>query len=97
MYITQETDYAIRIVYCLAKSGVRRDARSISEEMCVSLRFALKILGKLAQGGLVSSFKGNRGGYELARFFQPIPERMPFSYEVKNDTCNKEDSQQNKE
>ena len=67
MYITQETDYAIRIVYCLAKSGARRDARSISEEMCVSLRFALKILGKLAQGGLVSSFKGNRGGYELAR------------------------------
>ncbi len=67
MYITQETDYAIRIVYCLAKSGARRDARSISEEMCISLRFALKILGKLAQGGLVSSFKGNRGGYELAR------------------------------
>ena len=60
MYITQETDYAIRIVYCLAKSGARRDARSISEEMCISLRFALKILGKLAQGGLVSSFKGNR-------------------------------------
>ena len=45
MYITQETDYAIRIVYCLAKSGARRDARSISEEMCISLRFALKILG----------------------------------------------------
>ena len=65
MYITQETDYAIRIVYCLAKSGVRRDARSISEEMCISLRFALKILGKLAQGGLVSSFKGNRAGFRL--------------------------------
>lgn len=32
-----------------------------------------------------------------APLFQPIPERMPFSYEVKNDTCNKEDSQQNKE
>ena len=72
MYITQETDYAIRIVYCLAKSGVRRDARSISEEMCISLRFALKILGKLAQGGLVSSFKGNRGGYELARSAKDI-------------------------
>ena len=72
MYITQETDYAIRIVYCLAKSGARRDARSISEEMCISLRFALKILGKLAQGGLVSSFKGNRGGYELARSAKDI-------------------------
>ena len=45
MYLTQETDYAIRIVYCLAKRGVRRDARSISEEMCVSLRYALNILG----------------------------------------------------
>ena len=72
MYITQETDYAIRIVYCLAKSGARRDARSISEEMCISLRFALKILGKLAQGGLVSSFKGYRGGYELARSAKDI-------------------------
>ena len=67
MHITQESDYAVRIVYCLAKSGVRMDARSISEQMCVSLRFALKILGKLAQNGVVASFKGNRGGYELAR------------------------------
>lgn len=67
MHITQETDYAIRIVYCLAKSGGRRDARSISEEMCVTLRFSLKILGKLVAGGIVNSHKGNRGGYELAK------------------------------
>ena len=67
MHITQESDYAVRIVYCLAKCGRRRDARSISEEMCVTLRFALKILGKLASAGVVLSFKGNRGGYELAR------------------------------
>ena len=67
MHITQESDYAVRIVYCLAKNGVRMDARSISEQMSVSLRFALKILGKLAQNGVVASFKGNRGGYELAR------------------------------
>lgn len=67
MHITQESDYAVRIVYCLAKNGKRMDARSISEEMSVSLRFALKILGKLAQNGVVASFKGNRGGYELAR------------------------------
>lgn len=67
MHITQESDYAIRIVYCLAGSPVRRDARSISEEISVSLRFSLKILGKLVQSGIVTSFKGNRGGYELAR------------------------------
>ncbi len=52
MHITQESDYAMRIVYCLAKCGGRRDARSISEEMCVTLRFSLKILGKLVAAGL---------------------------------------------
>lgn len=67
MYITQETDYAVRILYCLAKGSCRKDARSISEEMNVTLRFALKILGKLSAAELVNSFKGNRGGYELAR------------------------------
>lgn len=67
MHITQESDYAVRIVYCLAKCGTRRDARTISEEMCVTLRFSLKILGKLVGSGLVKSYKGNCGGYELAR------------------------------
>ena len=86
MHITQESDYAIRIVYCLAKSSARRDARGISEEINVSLRFSLKILGKLVQSGIVTSFKGNRGGYELARpasdrgggrgvLLLPLPER----------------------
>ena len=42
MHITQESDYAVRIVYCLAKCGTRRDARGISEEMCVTLRFSLR-------------------------------------------------------
>lgn len=67
MYITQEADYAVRIVHCLAKDKGRRDARSISEEVCVTLRFSLKILGKLGAAGIVRSYKGNRGGYELAR------------------------------
>ena len=67
MYITQEVDYAMRIVRCLAKSEVRRDARSISEAVDVTLRFSLKILGKLSAAGIVKSFKGNKGGYELAR------------------------------
>ncbi len=67
MHITQETDYAIRIVYCLANTPGRKDARSISEEMGVTLRFSLKILHKLVQNGIVKSYKGSKGGYELAR------------------------------
>lgn len=67
MYITQESDYAVRIIYCLARNNVRMDARTIGGEMGVSLRFALKILGKLSSSGLAKSFKGNKGGYELGR------------------------------
>ncbi len=67
MHMTQEADYAVRIVYCLAREKERRDAKYISEKIGVSLRFSLKILGKLAASGIVRSFKGQRGGYELAR------------------------------
>lgn len=67
MHITQETDYAVRIVYCLSNTDGRKDARSISEEMGVTLRFSLKILHKLVQSGIVKSYKGTKGGYELAR------------------------------
>ena len=67
MHITQESDYAIRIILCLAQHQCRMDARTISEEMKVSLRFALKILGKLVSSNIAVSYKGNRGGYELAR------------------------------
>lgn len=67
MHITQEADYAVRIVYCLAKQQSRMDARTISEAMAVTPRFSLKILHKLACAGVVKSYKGARGGYELAR------------------------------
>ena len=67
MHITRETDYAIRIVYCLANTQGRKDAGTISEEMGVTLRFSLKILHKLVKSGLVKSYKGAKGGYELSR------------------------------
>lgn len=66
MYFTQETDYAMRILFCLAQHERRMDAASIGAEMQVTLRFALKILGKLSAAGLVNSYKGVKGGYELA-------------------------------
>ena len=67
MHITLESDYAVRIVYCLALSGCRMDAKRIAEETGVTLRFSLKILRKLVAGGLITSYKGTKGGYELAR------------------------------
>ena len=65
MRITHEADYAVRIVYVLASEGKMLPAREISEKSGVTLRFALKILRKLASDGIVASYKGSAGGYEL--------------------------------
>lgn len=71
MHITLETDYAVRIVNTLAKEREqgekkRLDAGTISGRTDVPPRFALKILRKLVSGGIVKSYKGVYGGYELA-------------------------------
>ena len=80
MHITLETDYAIRIINTLVKAkqeqpskegkgaAARRcclDAGTISQRTDVPQRFALKILHKLVSGGIVRSYKGVYGGYEL--------------------------------
>lgn len=67
MHITLESDYAVRIVACLANEGKRLDAKLISEKTCVTLRFSLKILRKLVSSNIVKSFKGTFGGYELEK------------------------------
>lgn len=65
MKITMETDYAVRIVYCLACSGGVMDAKEICGEVGVTFRFALKILRKLCMHGIAKSFRGVNGGYSL--------------------------------
>ena len=67
MHITLETDYAVRITGCLAAEKARLDAKMIAEKTGVTLRFSLKILRKLVAGGIVKSYKGAQGGYELAK------------------------------
>ena len=67
MHITLEADYAARMVYYLAKNGKRMDAKTLSEISGVTLRFSLKILRKLVAGGIIKSYKGVQGGYELAK------------------------------
>ncbi len=65
MKITMETDYAVRIVYCLARNGGIMDAKEICSEVGVTFRFALKILRKLCIGGIAKSYRGVNGGYSL--------------------------------
>lgn len=67
MRITLEADYAVRIIDCLARDGKRLDAATIAGRTKVTQRFCLKILRKLVAAGIVRSFKGVQGGYELNR------------------------------
>ena len=67
MRITQESDYALRIVTALALENGTVDAGTLSAETSVTPRFALKILHKLVHSGIVSSSKGANGGYRLSR------------------------------
>lgn len=67
MYITLESDYAVRIVSCLCKKGNKMDAKTIAEQTDVTLRFALKILRKLVAASIICSYKGAQGGYKIAK------------------------------
>ena len=66
MRITQEADYAIRICIVLDSKREKMGAAAISEIACIPQKFALKILRKLNEQGIVKSYKGAYGGYELA-------------------------------
>lgn len=72
MHITLETDYAVRIVDCLGRAQTRMGAQAIADDTGVTLRFALKILRKLVASGILVSFKGASGGYEMNRELEDI-------------------------
>ena len=72
MRITQESDYALRIVTAIAESDGVVDAGTLSEKTLVTQRFTLKILHKLVVGGLILSYKGVKGGYKLAKNAEEI-------------------------
>ena len=65
MRITLESDYALRILTAMAGYKDVTDAKTISNDTSVTIRFTLKILHKLVQGDLVQSYKGVNGGYML--------------------------------
>ena len=65
MRITLESDYALRIITAMAGYDDITDAKTISNDTSVTLRFTLKILHKLVGADIVQSFKGVKGGYKL--------------------------------
>ncbi len=66
MKITQEADYALRMMYCLAAESARGNsvvgAATLADRVAVPTRFGFKILHKLADAGVVKTIRGVSGG-----------------------------------
>jgi len=68
MQITRETDYAMRcILYLSAQPDKVVMVDEVSREMATPKSFMAKILQKLVKAGVVKSFRGVKGGFQLNR------------------------------
>ena len=68
MQITRQTDYAIRCVLYLSREKNRVVmVEEIAREMSLPQSFLAKILQKLTKAGILNSFRGAQGGFQLAR------------------------------
>lgn len=69
MRIVQETYYAIELMEVLAKlpKGEIMNAKELTKDNKISLKFALKILRRLRKARIIDSFRGMSGGYIMAK------------------------------
>jgi len=67
MLMTRASEYALLSLIILAKAPRPLDVDSLSRELDISKSFLAKILQALARKGILKSFKGVNGGFELAR------------------------------
>jgi Rrf2 family protein len=66
MFITRESDYAVRVLRELA-DGKLKTVQRICEREMVPFQYCYKILKKLEKKGLVKGFRGANGGYRIAK------------------------------
>lgn len=64
MFITRETDYALRILRALS-DGKRRHLAQVCEQQLVPSSFAYKIIRKLERAGYLEVARGTGGGCTL--------------------------------
>ncbi len=67
MLMTRASEYALLSLIVLAKADHPLDADTLSRELDISKSFLAKILQALARKGILNSYKGVNGGFELAR------------------------------
>lgn len=68
MHISARVEYALRALCTLAaRPGEPLTAEELATAQGLPVRFLRAILNDLRRGGVVSSQRGNEGGYQLAR------------------------------
>lgn len=68
MHFQIATDYAIRIVYYLAKHpNELPTAMSIADAMGITYPFFIKVANKLKHSGVINAVQGRNGGYFIDR------------------------------
>ncbi|MBS0513321.1 MAG: Rrf2 family transcriptional regulator [Proteobacteria bacterium] len=73
MYITQHTDYALRLLIYLAACTERRvTIKEVAERFDISRSHLMKIVNQLVTDGFVDGARGKGGGLRLARPAQSI-------------------------
>jgi Rrf2 family protein len=67
--INRQTDYAVRVVLALAKSGegARLSSADVQKEMLIPKAFMGRIVAQLSKAGLINTFPGRDGGLSLPR------------------------------
>jgi Rrf2 family protein len=64
--ITREIDYAVRALKSLAENGSDKvPVTDLVEELRITRPMLRKIMQELAKNGVVTSYKGNNGGFRL--------------------------------
>lgn len=69
MQLNQATDYSLRVVLFLTRSGQGEivTAKTLSESEEIPMRYLLKIIRSLVKAGILHSHRGIEGGYSLAK------------------------------
>lgn len=67
MLFTKASEYALMAVVAIAKSPAPIDVLRLSNELELSRSYLAKVLQMLAKAGILRSYKGAGGGFELAK------------------------------
>lgn len=67
MHISAKVDYGLRALCTLASNDAAQTADQLAEAQGLPVRFLRSILSELRRAAIVTSHRGNEGGYQLAR------------------------------